>query len=92
MPKLAKTTSTISFWYPKKKVSYEFDWLHAYKHESFLQIDTMIFDEDGQASPKVPKIASLQYLCNILKNKLEMKLIFYMQINIKISRKLITTL
>ena len=55
MPKLPKTTSAISFWYPKKKASYEFDWLHAYKHESFLQIDTMIFDEDGQASPKFPK-------------------------------------
>ena len=36
------------------------DYLHADKHESFLQIDTIIFDGDGQAFPKFPK--SLQYL------------------------------
>ena len=45
----------ISLQYLKEKVSDKFDLLHAYKHESFLQIDTMIFDEDGQASPKFPK-------------------------------------
>ena len=28
----------------KKKVGDEVDLLHAYKHESLLQIDTMIFD------------------------------------------------
>ena len=39
----------------KKEVSDEVD-LHADKHESFLQIDTMIFDGNGQAFPKFPKL------------------------------------
>ena len=38
-----------------KEVSDEVDFLHAYKHESFIQIDTMDFDEDGQAFTKFPK-------------------------------------
>ena len=41
--------------YLKKEVSYEVVFLLADKHESFLQIDTMIFDGDGQAFPKLPK-------------------------------------
>ena len=45
----------ISLQYLKKEVSDEVDFLHADKHESFLQIDTMIFDGDGQAFPKFPK-------------------------------------
>ena len=45
----------ISLQYLKKEVSDEVDFLHADKHESFLQIDTMIFDGDGQAFPKLPK-------------------------------------
>ena len=45
----------ISLEYLKKEVSDEVDFLHADKHESFLQIDTMIFDGDGQAFPKFPK-------------------------------------
>ena len=39
--------------------------------------------------PKVPKIASLQYLCNMSKKKGGMKLTFCMVINIKLSYKLI---
>ena len=58
-------------------MSNKVDFLRAYKHAKF---------------PKVPKIASLQYLYNISKKKLEMKLIFCMQINIKVSYKLISTL
>ena len=46
----------LSFQYLKKEVSDEVDFLHADKHESFLQIDTMIFDGDGQAFPKFPKL------------------------------------
>ena len=42
--------------------------------------------------PKVSKVASLQCLYNITKTKLEMKLTFCMQINIKVSYKLISTL
>ena len=45
----------ISLQYLKKEVSVEVDFLHVGKHESFLQIDTMIFDGDGQAFPKYPK-------------------------------------
>ena len=36
-------------------MSDEVDLLHAYKHESFLEIDTMIFDGDGQAFPGFQK-------------------------------------
>ena len=45
----------ISLQYLKKKLTDEADLLHAYKHESVLQINTMIFDGDGQAFPKLPK-------------------------------------
>ena len=41
--------------YLKKEVSHKVDFLHADKHESFLQFDTMIFDGHGQAFPKFPK-------------------------------------
>ena len=39
---------TISLQYLKKEVSW-FDFLHADKYGSFLQIDSVIFDADGQA-------------------------------------------
>ena len=45
----------ISLQYLKKEVSDEVDFLHANKHESFLQIDTMIFNGNGQTFPKFPK-------------------------------------
>ena len=45
----------ISLQYPKKEVSDEIDFLHADKHERFLQIYTMIFDWDDQVSSKFPK-------------------------------------
>ena len=38
-----------------KEMNDEIDFLHADNHESFLQIDTMIFDGDGPAFPKLPK-------------------------------------
>ena len=72
-------------------MSDEVDFLHADKHESLLQIDTMILTGWSSIS-KVPKIASLQCLYNISKKKLKMKLIFYMQISIKVFFKLISTL
>ena len=40
---------------PPKEVSDKAGFLHANKHESFLQINTMIFDGDCQASPKFPR-------------------------------------
>ena len=60
MPKLPKITNLL-LQYLKKKVSDEIDLLHTYKHESFLQIDTIIFDGDGQAFPKFVK----QQVCNV---------------------------
>ena len=65
--------------------------LHADKHESLLQIGTMILTgtvKHFQSSQN----SSLQCLYNISKKKLEMKLIFCIQINIKGSYKLISTL
>ena len=73
--------------YIKKEVNDEVDFLHADKYESFLQIDTLIVYDDGQE-----KIGILQCFYNISKKKLEMNLIFCMQISIKFSCKLISTL
>ena len=33
----------------------EVDFLHVDRHESFLQVDTMVLYGDGQAFPKFPK-------------------------------------
>ena len=56
MSKLLKITSLfISLQYLKKEVRDKVDFLHADKHESFLQIATMNFDENGQAFPKFLK-------------------------------------
>ena len=41
--------------YLRKEVSNQVCFWHADKHESCLQIDTMIFDRDSQAFPKLPK-------------------------------------
>ena len=45
----------ISLQYIKKKVSDEIDFSHEDKHESSLQIDTIIFDGDGLTFPKIPQ-------------------------------------
>ena len=45
----------ISLQYTRKEVRDEIDFLHADKHESFLQIDTMIFNGNGQTFPKFSK-------------------------------------
>ena len=53
------------FAYPREELSDEVDFLNVDKHESLLQIDSMILMGDGQAFPKFPnsKFAiSLQYL------------------------------
>ena len=81
----------ISLQHLKKEVSDTVDFLHADKHESLLQIDTMILMETvkySQSSQNRKFAMSLQYL----KKKLELKLTFCMQINIKVSYKLISTL
>ena len=72
----------------KKEVSDAVDFLHADKHESLLQIDTMIsmkMVKYSQCSQNSKFASSLQYL-----KKEEMKLTFCMQINIKVSHKLIS--
>ena len=50
-------------WEPelKNEESDEVDFLHTDKHDSFLQIDAMIFDGDGQAFAKLPK----SQVCNV---------------------------
>ena len=50
----------ISLQYIQKEVSDEIDLSHVDKHESSLQINTMIFDGHGQTFPKFAM--SLQYL------------------------------
>ena len=45
----------ISLQYLKTEVRDKVDFVHANKHERFLQIDTMVFDGDGQVFPKYPK-------------------------------------
>ena len=57
---------------------------HVDKHKSSLQINTDIWWGWSSIS-RVPKISSLQCLYDISKNKLEMKLLFCMQINVKVS-------
>ena len=47
--------------YLKFDDSDEVDSLHTDKHESFLQIDVIIFDGNGQAFPKLPK----SLVCNV---------------------------
>ena len=73
----------VSLQYLKKGVSDEVDFLHADKHESFLQIDAMIFDGEWSSIPKVPKITSLQYIWNISRKMGKMKSILCLQINIR---------
>ena len=76
--------------YLKKELSDEVDFLHADKHESLLQIDSMIFV--GMVKHSQSFQNSLQCFYNISKKKLKMKLIFCMEINIKVSRKFISSL
>ena len=83
----------ISLQHLKKDLSDTVDFLRVDKHESLLQIDAMILVKMTSSISIVPKIASLQEcLYNISKKRLEIKLTFCMQINIKVSYKLILTL
>ena len=65
MARHAQTTQNnkfaISLQYLKKVMSDEVDFMHADQHESFLQIDTIVFDGDGQAFPEFLK----QQVCNV---------------------------
>ena len=67
------------------------DFLHAGKHENLLQIDTMILMEivkHLQSSQNSKFTMSVQYL----KKEDRDKLIFRMQVSIKVAYKLISTL
>ena len=67
------------------------DFLHAGKHKNLLQIDTMILMEIAkhlQSSQNSKFTMSVQYL----KKEDRDKLIFRMQISIKVAYKLISTL
>ena len=55
MPVLPTVPTLLFLWDVLKKVSDEIDFSHVDKHESSLQIDTMIFDRDGQTFSKFPK-------------------------------------
>ena len=53
----------MSLQYLLKEVSDEVVFLHAYKHQSFLQVDTIITPGHDQASIlKLLKVISLKYL------------------------------
>ena len=51
----------VSLQYIKKEVNDEIDFLYVNNHESSLEIDTMVFDEDGQIFQKFPKYQ----VCNV---------------------------
>ena len=76
----------------RKKWVINLFFLYVDKHANLLQIDTKIFYWGWSSIPKVAKIASLQCLYNISKRKLEIKLTSWMQINIKVSYKLVSAL
>ena len=91
MPKLPKIKRLLFLYqYLKKEVNDEVHFLHAGKHENYKLI--LWFWWRWSSISKVSKIASLQCLYNISKKKLDMKLIFCMQINIKVIYKLVSTL
>ena len=56
----------------KKEMSDEVDCLHADKHQSFLQVDTIFFDGFGQACPKYSNkfAVPLQYFKKEVRNTL----------------------
>ena len=73
----------ISLQYLQKQVSDEVDFLHADKHQIFLQMNDMIVDGGWSSIPKIPKITGLQYLCNISKKPGKNEVAFCWLIKIK---------
>ena len=72
-------------------MSDEVDFLHVDQHESLLKIDTMILmgtAKHSQSSQNSKFAMSLQYLKKEVTDEVD----FCMQINIKVSYKLISTL
>ena len=82
----------ISLQYINENVTDEVNFLPAGTYQRFLQIDTIILGVCVcvcQDMPKLLKILTLLFLCNILRKNRVMKLIFCMQISMKVSYKLI---
>ena len=78
---------TVSLQYLKENMKDKVDFLPADKCQRFLQ-SYFIFLCVWPSMPKLPKITSLLFLCNMLRKKWVMQ-IFYMQISMKACYKLI---
>ena len=61
----------ISLKFLKKEISDEVDFLHADKHESFLQIDIMIFDGMDNHSQNSKFAMSLQHLIKEVRDEID---------------------
>ena len=72
---IAKNTGLQSLQHLKKEGRDDPDYLHADKHQSFLQIDILSFLV-GLARHAQSSQTSLHYLRDILRKKFEMKFIF----------------
>ena len=72
----------VSLQYLKENTKDKVDFLPADKCQRFLQ-SYFIFLCVWPSIPKLPKITSLLFLCNMLRKKRVMLLIFYMQISMK---------
>ena len=90
-PNYPKDKITIFLQNLKKEVSDEIDFCMQMSMKACYNI-VQWFWWGWSSIPKVPKDASLQCLYNISKITLEMNLIFCMQINIKVSYKLLSIL
>ena len=85
--KLAQSTKNnkfaMSLQYLKENGKKEVDFLLADKHQRFFEIS-------GCVSPDMPNlliITTLLFLCNISRKKLDIKLVFCMQISMEVSYK-----
>ena len=67
MPKVTKISSVISLQYLKKEGRDEVDILHADKHQTSKLFKLILLMLMGMAMSKLPKITSLQNLCDIPK-------------------------
>ena len=67
---------TISLQYLQENGKNEIDFLTADKLQWFVEIDFIILGVCGQAYAQISKKISLIFLCNLLRKKLVMKLIF----------------
>ena len=75
-------------WYLKKELNDKVYFWHADKHQSFLQVKSIIWMCLLDMS-KVPEITSWKYLCNISWKTWRMKMTFCLLINVKGFFKLI---